>query len=594
MPKAQSTLVELLRSRALDHPGQTAHTFLVDGEFEEVSVTYGELDRQARSIASRLQSLKFVGERALLLYPPGLEYLSAFFGCLYAGVIAAPLSYASMADSGRWPELLRSIIRDARPVACLTTANYLIRLERLFKQAPDLRSIRCLVTDHEDIHSAEEWLPGRPNGRALAYLQYTSGSTSDPKGVMVTHENVLQNLEDMSLRSHHTPESVIVSWLPHFHDMGLVYGNLMPIYCGGAGYLMNPALFIQQPLRWLRAIARYQGTHAAAPNFAYDLCVAKFKPERCAGMDLGSWRVAINGAEPIRRATIERFSETFAPYHFRGDAFCSSYGLAEATLMVSADVRAPVFYSVSAAELELGRAVEADENGGDARFVVGCGYKASSVDVAIVDPATLTRCPPGAVGEIWVAGPSVASGYWERPDETEAIFKARLADTNEGPFLRTGDLGFLNRDVLFVTGRIKDMIIVDGRNHYPQDIEQTAEQSHSALRKGGCAAFSVDIDLEERLIIAVEVEHRRRLGAAHAAEGVNTSEAPRLSLAAEVERALRRAVTEAHEIKVHAVALLRAGTIPKTSSGKIRRWDCRARYLAGLLEMWSEQERNPA
>jgi acyl-CoA synthetase (AMP-forming)/AMP-acid ligase II len=578
----------MLRSRALDQPGQTAHTFLVDGEFEEVSVTYGELDRQARSIASRLQSLKFVGERALLIYPPGLEYISAFFGCLYSGVIAAPAPSASMVGHGRWLERIRSIVRNAEPVVCLTTANYLTRLERLFEQAPDLRSIRCLVTDHEDFHSAEEWLPGRPDCQALAYLQYTSGSTSDPKGVMVTHENVLQNLEDMSLRSSHTPESVVVSWLPHFHDMGLVYGNLMPVYCGGAGYLMNPASFIQQPLRWLRAISRYRGTHAAAPNFAYELCVAKFKPERCAGMDLSSWLLAINGAEPIRRATIERFSETFAPYHFRRNAFCLSYGLAEATLMVSAEARQPVFYSVSAAELERGRAVEADENGGGARSVVGCGYKASSVDVAIVDPTTLTRCPPGAVGEIWVAGPSVAPGYWERPDETEAVFKARLADTNEGPFLRTGDLGFLNRDILFVTGRIKDMIIVDGRNHYPQDIEQTAEQSHFALRKDSCAAFSVDVDLEERLVIVAEVEHRHKLRHTHAAGRSNTSAVE--PLAAEVERELRRAVTEGHEIKVHAVVLLKAGAIPKTSSGKIRRRDCRTQYLAGLLEMWSEQE----
>jgi acyl-CoA synthetase (AMP-forming)/AMP-acid ligase II len=583
----EATLIDLLRSRALSRPDDVPHTFLIDGESAEARVTYRELDQKARSIAAWLQSLKFDGERILLLYPPGLEYISAFFGCLYAGAIAIPLSPVNASRPTRWFEKLRAIIHNSEPQACLTTARASNKLENLLSQAPDLKSIRWMMTDEIDTGLAEEWTPTRRTEHNLAYLQYTSGSTSDPKGVMITHRNVMDNMEDFRTNVQHTPETSLVSWLPHFHDMGLVYGILMPIYCGISSYLISPSSFIQQPLRWLRAISRYGATHTAAPNFAYDFCVAKFKPEKCVDLDLGAWRIAINGAEPVRRATIERFSETFAPYRFRRDAFRPGYGLAEATLVVSVGRKTgpPLFCRVRATELEKHRVVEIAEgenygNDDSYRSLVGCGSKASRIEVAVVHPNSLTRCKPGEVGEIWVAGSSVAPGYWNRTTETKETFQARLAETGEGPFLRTGDLGFFKGEELFITGRIKDLIIIDGGNHYPQDLELTAEQSHPAIRSGCCAAFPVDVDGEERLVIMVEIDRHYK------PEPNQGGGQP--ALTAGIVNCIRRAVNEEHGLKTHAVVLLKNGSIPKTSSGKLQRYACRAAYLTGTLERWAE------
>jgi acyl-CoA synthetase (AMP-forming)/AMP-acid ligase II len=583
----EATLVDLLRSRALSRPDEPPHTFLVDGESREAGNSYRELDRKARAIAAWLQSLKLTGERVLLLYPPGLEYISAFFGCLYAGAIAIPLSPVNSARPTRGVEKLRSIIHNSKPRACLTMARASNRLENLLSQVPDLESLKWSMTDELDEGAAEEWTPPKITDQSLAYLQYTSGSTSDPKGVMITHRNVLDNLEDFRTSVQHTPETSLVSWLPHFHDMGLVYGVLMPIYCGIPGYLMSPASFIQQPMRWLQAISRYGATHTAAPNFAYDFCVANFKPEKCLNLDLGNWRVAINGAEPVRRDTIERFCDTFAPYYFRRETFRPGYGLAEATLVVSVgkETRPPLYCRVRAAELEKHQVVEIDEgeregNGGGFRSLVGCGAKASRIEVVVVNANSLTRRQPGEVGEIWVAGSSVAQGYWNRPSETEAVFRAHLAETGEGPFLRTGDLGFFKGEELFITGRIKDLIIIDGGNHYPQDIEQTAERSHPAIRAGCCAAFPVEVEGEERLVIVAEIDRHYK------SEPDRTGGKP--ALAVEIVKGIRRAVNEEHELKTHAVALIKSGSIPKTSSGKLQRYACRAAYLTGTLDRWAE------
>jgi len=570
-----ATLVDILHARALQQPEKKAFTFLLDGETEEVNLTYLELDLQARAIAALLQDMRASGERALLLYPPGLEFIAAFFGCLYAGVVAVP-AYPPRTNN-RSNDRLQAIVADAQATVVLTTTQTLSNLERWFADTVELAALRVLTTDNVARDLAETWQEPTVNGDTLAYLQYTSGSTSKPKGVMISHRNVMNNSADIALAWETGTDSVLVSWLPHFHDFGLVYGIIQPVYQGFPCVLIAPTSFIQQPIRWLKAISRYRATHSGAPNFAYELCISKVTPQQCTTLDLSSWCVAVNGAEPIRQETLQRFAQSFEPCGFRWSTFCPGYGLAEATLKVSATrkTETPVFCTVQASALEKHRIIELSENEPGIRTVVGCGSNLLDTKIAIVNPTSLTRCLPNQVGEIWVLGSSVAHGYWNRPKETERTFRAYLADTGEGPFLRTGDLGFMKDGELFVTGRLKDLIIIRGHNHYPQDIELTVEQSHPALRLGCGAAFSVEVDGEERLAIAQEVE-RSYLRSLDIDEVIGS---------------IREAVSQQHELQVYTVLLLKTGSIPKTSSGKIQRQACRAGFLAGSLDVvgdWTE------
>ncbi|HEY4588890.1 MAG TPA: fatty acyl-AMP ligase, partial [Thermoanaerobaculia bacterium] len=478
------TLVELLSRRAQAQPERRAYTFLLDGEREEVHLSYGELDRQARSIAARLQALGVAGERALLLYPPGLQYAAAFFGCLYAGVTAVPV-YPPRPNRPD-PRFL-AILSDARARVVLTTSAILPNAERLLAgKAP----VVWLATDGLD-EGAEEQLEPAVSPEDIAFLQYTSGSTSAPKGVMVSHGNLIHNERLIQAAFGVGPDSVVVGWLPLYHDMGLIGNLLQPLWAGCSCVLMSPVDFLQKPLRWLAAVSRYGGTVSGGPNFAYDLCSRKIRPEDRAGLDLSRWEVAFNGAEPVRAETLERFAAAFAPCGFRRSAFFPCYGLAEATLFVTGAGREepPVVGRFRVPDLERNRAV-ADDAG---RALVSSGRATPppvGQEVAIVDPESRLPLADGEVGEIWVAGPSVAQGYWSRPEPTEATFRA-FTVSGAGPFLRTGDLGFLSGGELFVTGRAKDLIIIRGRNHYPQDVELTVESSHAALRPGCCAAFAV-------------------------------------------------------------------------------------------------------
>src|SRR5215208_3190976 len=561
-----ATLVDLLRWRASHQSRRRAYTFLGDGGAEESSVTYGELDRRARAVAAQLQTLKVAsGESALLFYPPGPEYVAAFLGCLYAGVVAVP---AYPPRLNRAISRLRAIVVDSKATVALTTTRILSNLERRFAYTPEMKSLRWLATD-DGKDPAGEWCYPEIGGNTLAFLQYTSGSTAAPKGVMVTHGNLLHNLAMIYNGLGHTPDSQMVIWLPPYHDMGLIGGVLQPLYGGFPAALMSPVSFLQRPLGWLQAISRLGADSGGGPNFAYDLCSRKITPEERATLDLSSWEVAFCGAEPIRRETLEQFTATFAPCGFRREAFYPGYGLAESTLFVSGGSKtsSPVVLSVEGAELERDRVVTASAGDEGSRTLVGCGRALADQKVVVVEPKSLTQCSPGRVGEIWVSGPSVTQGYWGRLEETKHAFRAYRADTGEGPFLRTGDLGFLHQGELFVTGRLKDLIIIRGRNHYPQDIEQTAEQSHVALRPGGCAAFSVEADEGNRLVIVQELERPYM----------------RSADADEVIAAVRRAVAEHHELEIHAVALVRTGSIPKTSSGKIQRRATRTAYVEGTL-----------
>lgn len=585
---APATLVELLRWRALNQPDELAYTFLACGEAGEIRLTYGELDRQARGVAARLRGPARRGDRALLLYPPGPEFIVAFFGCLFAGVVAVP---AYPPRLNRNLLRIRAIAADAGARVVLCVSSVLMRMEALFGAAPELKQLRWLATDGATRDAGEAWEEVAderdelsPQGDEPCFLQYTSGSTGQPKGVMVSQRNLLTNLSLIwQHRLARLDGNHMVTWLPVYHDMGLIGGVLLPLYGGFSCTLMSPTAFLQRPISWLEAISRCRATISIAPNFAYDLCVRKIKPERREALDLDSWRIAYNGAEPVRRETLARFTTAFAPCGFRAATFYPCYGLAEATLMVSVSESAlPLALGVRAAALARNRIVEAQPEDQEATTLISCGTTPASHRIVIVHPESLVECRRNEVGEIWVAGASVAAGYWRKPEETARTFAAYLAETGEGPFLRTGDLGFIKEGNLFVAGRLKDVIILDGRNHYPQDIEATVEQSHPALRPGGAAAFAIEVDGYERLAIVAEVE--RRGGRARGGE-LSAAERP-APLADEIVKTIRRAVSENHEIRVHDLTLLKPGGVPKTSSGKTQRHACRANFLNGAFAAW--------
>ncbi|SIO25198.1 amino acid adenylation domain-containing protein [Singulisphaera sp. GP187] len=571
-----ASFLDVLRWRALQQPDRPAFVFREDGDEADLHLTYGELDRRARILGGLLQDRLRRGERALLVYPPGLEFLAAFFGCLYAGVVAVPV-YPPRPN--RPMPRLKAIVADCTPAAVLTTESVRGEAPRWFAHVPELEQPQWLATDLGlggglDDRLADAWQNPGASPATLAFLQYTSGSTAAAKGVMVSHGNLVRNSELIGGCFASTEASRGVFWLPLHHDMGLIGGVLQTLHCGGTSTLMSPVAFLQRPFRWLQAISQTRATISGGPNFAYDLCVRKVTAEQRASLDLSRWAVAFNGAEPVRAETLDRFAEAFAPCGFRREAFLPCYGLAESTLLVAggpAEAR-PVVVSLATAPLEQNQIVPARADEAGVRSLVSSGRIPTGQVVAIVDPETRLRCAADRVGEIWVSSPSVALGYWNRPEITEVSFHATLADTGEGPFLRTGDLGFVTDGELIVTGRLKDLIIVRGRNVYPQDVEWTVEQSHPALRPEGGAAFSVEVDGDEQLVVVHEVERQ-----------VKGSDVGAILLA------IRRAVAEQHELDVQAICLIKAMSLPKTSSGKVQRQASRALYLAGTLDVVGSQ-----
>ncbi len=552
------TLVDLVQWRAVDQPKTIAYHFWADGETETATITYGEIDTVARAIAVLLQSLGCSGEPVLLLYPPGLDYIVAFLGCLYAGAIAVP---AYPPRPNRSLDRLQVMIQDATARVALTNGQVLQSVESQFSECPVLQGLHWLTTDTVDPHLAEAWAPPTVTAEHLALLQYTSGSTGNPKGVMVSHGNLIHNLERIRTLFGHSSASRGVSWLPPYHDMGLVGSILQPIYVGAPMALMPPVAFLQKPLRWLQAISRFGATTSGAPNFAYDLCVQKTTPEQRESLDLRGWEVAFTGAEPVQADTLDRFAAAFAAAGFRQEAFYPCYGMAETTLMVTgAEVRSrPRTYTLDEAALRNHQVIPAAAG----QVIVSCGRPPEDQGVCIVDPETCLPCDDGQVGEIWVAASgSVAQGYWRKPELTAQTFQAYTA-TGEGPFLRTGDLGFVHAGELYVTGRRKELIIIRGRNYYPKDIETTVAATHPALRPGSGAAFSVTVAGQERLVVVQEVE-RTQL------RKLDTDE---------IVAAVRRAIAEQHDLQLYGLQLLKTGTLPKTSSGKIQRFQCRAGYL---------------
>jgi acyl-CoA synthetase (AMP-forming)/AMP-acid ligase II len=567
---------EVLRRRAESMPDATAFVFLEEDGSEQ-ELTWAELDGRACAIAAAIEAERQdSAEPAVLLFAPGLDYIAALFGCFYAGTPAVPAFPPIPTRISRTLPRLLGILEDSAAGLVLTTRALGEAVEQWVGDARGTVSPRVVATDGL-VGTGAVRGPIEVATDALALLQYTSGATSEPRGVMLTHDHLLSNSERIYDSFGVLAGDRVVIWLPPYHDMGLIGGVMQPVYGGMPTVLMSPITFLRHPIVWLREMSRTRGTTTGAPNFAYDLCVRRTRPEEREGLDLSDWEIAFTGAEPVNAQTIEDFSRTFAPYGFRREAFYPCYGLAEATLLVSGSKRmaGPKSVSVDRERLEREGIVEVATGDSRAREVVGCGTTPSGHRVVIVDPSSLRTCRDGQVGEIWFSGPSVAAGYWRRPQETEWTFGAVTSDTGEGPFLRTGDLGFMRDGELFVTGRLKEVMIINGRNYYPVDIERACETSVTSLRPHCGAVFGVpDESGREGLVIVYEVagddadEHAAALDA------------------------VRRAVSMDTNVTPEAVVLVEPRTIPKTSSGKVQRLLCREQFLSNQLSELARWEGN--
>jgi acyl-CoA synthetase (AMP-forming)/AMP-acid ligase II len=540
----EPTLVSLARERASADGDRTAYTYLDDGFADARSFSWRDVDERSRAMAVALSRHVRPGDRALLVLPPGPDFLFAFLGCLYAGVVAVP---APVPVRPRDIARLTGLHADAAPSAVVTIRPI------LEAGLGDAAGVPCLTPEDADLGAAGDWKDPGAGAASLAFLQYTSGSTGNPKGVMVSHANILAN-EAMIARSFGmSSASTVVGWLPHFHDMGLIGSILQPLFVGAHAVLASPMAFMRDPLGWLRTISRYRARTSGGPNFAYELCVRRHERlGRKLELDLSSWDLAFVGAEPVRAATMRRFADTFAAYGFDERALFPCYGLAEATLFVTGG--------------EKGAGLRTRERGsrrGTTSAFVGCGRAAEGLDVEIVDPETMQVCPDGVEGEVLVAGPSVSAGYWNRPDETRETFGQRIAG-KDGSYLRTGDLAVRLAEGVYITGRSRDLIIVAGQNYYPQDLEASAEGVQGGVRPGNTAAFGFDTPEGERVGLVCEVSHLSCSPDALCAE-------------------IRAAVGEAQSVRLDVIVLVEPRTLPKTTSGKVERRATRRAFLDGTL-----------
>lgn len=551
-----ATFVDVVAERAALSPG-TAFEFVSDKEHALPALTFPEFDGRARAIAALLAERVSPGDRVLVLLPPGLDYVASFLGCLYAGAVAVPLYPLS---AGSYSARHRAVLADSSPAAALVPGD--VRDDPAGLAAAAGMDGLPLISVDGALPDPADWRRPKIDGDSVAFLQYTSGSTATPRGVVVTHRNLVTNSRQIQERFGTTPGTGVVSWLPPYHDMGLIGGILQPVYAGATATLLSPTSFITRPLRWLQLISERGARISGGPNFAYDLCVDRIPEADLAGLDLSGWEIAFNGAEPVRARTLERFAARMAPHGFGRGSFFPCYGLAEATLMVSGHAvgDSPVAERFAADSLAPGRLPEPAAVG---LSVVDCGPIAEDLRVAVVDPETRTACAPGAVGEIWAAGDNVAAGYWGRPDPEQKTFGAAL-DATGTPYLRTGDLGFLRAGRLFVTGRSKDLIVVRGRNHYPQDLEQSALDAHPSLRRGA-AAFALDSGREEVCLV------------------LETATGHRTEEITEVTQLVRTALARQHGVTPGTIVFVRPGRIPRTTSGKIQRSRTRDLLADGTL-----------
>jgi acyl-CoA synthetase (AMP-forming)/AMP-acid ligase II/acyl carrier protein len=564
-------LVELVDYRCDCQPDALAFVFLKDGVQEVERLTYAQLRKKIVALAWHLLHLGLTNKAALLIYPPGLDFIVAFYACLFAKVIPVPVVPPSV---NQHLTNLDAILEDAQTNTILTCSSWNEKLRTAFatRNTDDYRTF--IGTDVIPDAHGEHWNHLQINRSDLAFLQYTSGSTGTPKGVMVSHGNLLHNHEMLKQYFEIGSDSIYVSWLPHHHDMGLIGQIMESIYVGVPCFLMAPASFVKRPYVWLKAISTYRASISGSPNFGYQLCVDRITEEQAETLDLSSWRIAFNGAEPVRRATLEAFQRKFAPSGLRPQASFPCYGMAEATLIITGvDASLPAQCCfVDKVKLEQARVEFVDSAHPQAHALVSCGSVRCDQEVVIVDPTGNTISDGNKVGEIWVSGDSVCLGYFNKEDLSDRIFRARLADGNTRTYVRSGDIGFLDdRGNLYIAGRLKDVLIIRGKNYYPHDLEAVVEICHPALAIGGASIFSIEVGNEERVVVVQEIVR---------------GSATRLEPEAIVD-SVSRSLAEAFELKLHALALLKPGRLPKTSSGKKQRGRAKKLYLEGGLDALS-------
>lgn len=574
-----STIIDLLQQRATEDADKLAFRFLANGELDGpiLEWSFAELYQQSLGVAEDIVEQGLVGKSVLLAFPPGLDFVKAFYGCLLAGARAVPVPLPNPRSKNPLEKILATA-KSCEAPTILTTAQL---AEMVSGMAPNLPVQLRAVSDK----TATDRPAGSPALDTVAYLQFTSGSTGLPKGVAVTHANVLANMQVMGEMLQIKPSSPAMVWAPHYHDLCLVGHVLGPVYHGFESTLMSPMEFLIKPVRWLRAMSHYQIVNTACPNFGYDYAVRRVKDAECEGLDLSHWAVAGNGGEPVHKHTMDAFVEKFAPYGFRAETFLPCYGMAESVLFV-AGVKSlaspPKVLNLSAAELEAHRVkiLDSDSVTERTQHAISCGRPGSGHRVIAVDPETFKPVAADQIGELWAAGPSVPSAYWGMPEESAATFDGRLADSNEGPYLRTGDLGFVHDGEVYITGRLKDLIIIAGRNHYPSDIELSVQRADAPIRAGSCVAVSETVDGNEELVIIAEVDERQM------PEGAAESELEVFWQAA--ARAVQGAVSKGHGLSARSVVFVAPRSLEKTSSGKPRRRYYKQLYLAGELDMLRE------
>ena len=564
----KKTLVDVMRWRAESTPNKLQYRFLVDGETQEETRTNFQIDQKVRSIAARIQQVSKKGDRIMLLLPPSMQFIEAFFASLYAGCVAIPLYPHVRKKKDQILTRILNVAKDATPAAIISIGNIQQASMPFFQEVEHTRHIPWINLDEIPVSLADDWKEMNLAGDDLAFLQYTSGSTSVPKGVMVSHGNILHNTATIHLGFGTHPNDISMTWLPPYHDMGLIGGILTPLYTGIEANLMPPAYFLQRPFRWLKAISRLKANGSGGPNFAYDYAVKKVRPEQREELDLSSWTIAFCGAEPINTETLRKFAEYFEPCGFQYKSFLPCYGLAEGTLMVTTLHRHedPVVESFDKEGLVKHQIIPTDDPK-EGRKLMGCGKTYDDLQVRIVNPDTHELAKQGEIGEVWASGSSIAQGYWGRPDASKETFQAFIKDTGEGPFMRTGDLGFVYEGQLYITGRIKSLIIIDGSNHYPQDIEWTVANSHESIRAAGAAAYAIEVDGSEKLVITAELDPR-------AYRDLTDDDARK------IRRAIKSSISAEHDLAVHDIMF--TNRIPKTTSGKIKHHQCKADYLESI------------
>jgi len=571
-----ATYIDVIKNRVKANPNHVVFRFLNDGINESESFTYRQLETRSKALGTAMQEFAKKGERVLLLFPPGLSYVASLFACFYSGMIAVP---AYPPRRNRSLDRIHTIVEDSGATVSIISQQVFNDIERNFAEDEVLNKIHWIVYEDVPDEKESEWKPQEILPDDIALLQYTSGSTGHPKGVMITQLNLLYNSEYIRQTFEFDKNSVGVNWLPIFHDMGLIGGVLQAAYLGVLNVGMPPMAFLKNPLNWLKAIEKYKGTTGGGPNFSFDYCIQKTTEEERAALDLSSIKTFYCGAEPVRKPTMESFPEAFKKSGASPIQMYPVYGMAETTLIVSGGYQhvAPKYLKIDATALQENKVLPANTNSAKTVELVGCGHSWMETKIEIVDPATFERRAENEVGEIWVSGPTVAKGYWNKKEENQRTFRAKIKGSGEGHFLRTGDLGFLHENELYITGRLKDLIIIRGVNFYPNDIELTVQSANDSLKQNSGAAIPITINGEEKLVVIQELERAAMRNVDHN----------------KIINSIRTAISEEHELDVYGIALIRTGSIPMTSSGKIQRRLTKYGYLnkeLNVVAAWKQEE----